>query len=165
MSLFKFSRGFTLAELLVVITILAALTLIGFSTYSNFQKSVRDSRRKQDIEEITKALESSKILSGYVVPGGSMFQSGNLPYDPKQVNYRDVPTSGGFPPQGCGDTSQGVDKWKSGCWYCLRQDSSETYCDSTSPWIDQANQYPKTSFIVCANLETGIGYYCKKNQQ
>lgn len=49
--------GFTLTELMIVITIIAILSAIGFSSYTNAQKIGRDSRRKSDLKAIQTALE------------------------------------------------------------------------------------------------------------
>ncbi len=51
------SKGFTLVELLVVITILAILMTIGIAVYSGVQKNARDVRRKTDLRSIKVALE------------------------------------------------------------------------------------------------------------
>lgn len=78
------NSGFTLVELLVVITILAILGAIAFSVYANAQKSARDAKRKADIDVLAKNFESSfdfttKEYSGIVTED---FQGG-APADPK----------------------------------------------------------------------------------
>lgn len=50
-------RGFSLIELLVVISIIAILSSIGLVVYGQAQKIARDSRRKQDLKNIQFALE------------------------------------------------------------------------------------------------------------
>ena len=50
-------KAFTLLELLVVIAILALLTGLGLRTFGSVQEKSRDSRRKQDLQNISKALE------------------------------------------------------------------------------------------------------------
>ncbi|HEX9817275.1 MAG TPA: type II secretion system protein [Patescibacteria group bacterium] len=49
--------GFTMIELLIVIVILAILTTIGLRSFSSSQIKSRDSRRKTDLQNITRALE------------------------------------------------------------------------------------------------------------
>lgn len=49
-------QGFTLIELMIAISIIAILSAIGMVTYSQSQKLARDSRRKEDLQQIQKAL-------------------------------------------------------------------------------------------------------------
>ena len=53
----KKQTGFTLLELLVVMAILALLVGLGVRTFGSVQQKSRDSRRKQDLQSITKSLE------------------------------------------------------------------------------------------------------------
>jgi general secretion pathway protein G len=55
----NFSRnvGFTLIELLVVIAIVGALTGLVATNFANSQQKARDARRKNDLDQIQKALE------------------------------------------------------------------------------------------------------------
>lgn len=53
----KVSPGFTLLELLIVITIIAILSAIAMVAYSNYLKSARDVRRQSDLKIIQSALE------------------------------------------------------------------------------------------------------------
>ncbi len=50
-------KGFTLVELLVAISIIAIISAIGITSYSQAQKLARDSKRKQDLRSIAVALE------------------------------------------------------------------------------------------------------------
>jgi prepilin-type N-terminal cleavage/methylation domain-containing protein len=70
--------GFTLLELLVVISIIVILITLGLSSFATAQKKGRDAKRKSDIKEIQTALEQYYSACGYVyptVPGGSNFYS------------------------------------------------------------------------------------------
>lgn len=80
--------GFTLLELLVVISIIGILVAMGAVAFSTIQQRGRDARRRGDIQAVQKAFEQyfaendstysatcSTMASGYL-PGG-------LPSDPK----------------------------------------------------------------------------------
>lgn len=49
-------RGFTLVELLVVISIMSILTIISVASFVNAQTKARDSQRKSDLDGLSKAL-------------------------------------------------------------------------------------------------------------
>ncbi len=49
-------RGFTMIEIMVAIAIIAILTTIGFSAYTQVQMRGRDARRKEDLRAISNAL-------------------------------------------------------------------------------------------------------------
>jgi prepilin-type N-terminal cleavage/methylation domain-containing protein len=54
----KETKGFTLVELLVTITILAMLAMVGVSQFGTAQKKSRDVRRKGDLDGVYKALQA-----------------------------------------------------------------------------------------------------------
>jgi len=64
----KNKKGFTLFEMLVVISIIGILTALVSVSFSIAQRKARDSRRMQDMEAIQKAAEQYYSLSGYVYP-------------------------------------------------------------------------------------------------
>ena len=74
--------GFTLLEMLIVITIISILASIGLVSYTSFNKNSRDARRKADIEQIRAALELYRSNNGtYPLPAGTFglaFGSGSL---------------------------------------------------------------------------------------
>ena len=53
----KKSQGFTMVELLVVMTIIAILVGISLVSFDNIRKSARDGKRKADLESVRSALE------------------------------------------------------------------------------------------------------------
>lgn len=78
-------NGFTLVELLVVITIIAILSMVGLVAFSDAQKNARDAKRKADINAIAKALESNYTANSgtpYASVVGSWFVGGNEPTNP-----------------------------------------------------------------------------------
>lgn len=150
-------KGFTLVELLVVISIIAILSLIGMTTYTNVQKNARDTKRKADINAIANALEINKTSTGYQAIAPTWFASGAISYDPKASSVIDIIVVG------CGTTSP-----QNKCWYCLRD--SANYCDPSAPGNNHLNITDFTAYVsswhVCANLENGSpAYYCRSSAQ
>ncbi len=100
-------KGFTLIELLIVITIIAVLSVIGITVYSGIQKNARDTRRREDIDAISKALEvhlnttTNQYCTGaaasYCAPAAltTWFASGAIPVDPSTAgSYTGLPANG-----------------------------------------------------------------------
>jgi len=104
----KLRSGFTMIELLIVIAILAILTVLGISSFSTSQMKSRDARRKADLENIAKALETYYNDHGeYPISSGNTGIAGQvwgnpfsdpdslgetlymnvLPSDPNSYNY------------------------------------------------------------------------------
>ncbi|MCL5073273.1 MAG: type II secretion system GspH family protein [Actinobacteria bacterium] len=110
---FTNKRGFTLIELLVVITIIAILSMVAVVTYAGVQKQARDSKRKQDIQAMQKALEAHyNDTSCGAVPTSAqpycqitdttatvLFANGSIPAYPSNPDgtsaYSGIPTSAG----------------------------------------------------------------------
>lgn len=92
-------RGFTLLELLVVISIIGILIAMGTVSYTTAQKKGRDSRRKGDLKAIQNAMEECYSLateyptsvSGgsplICTDGGSTQVMDSVPRDPKSGDY------------------------------------------------------------------------------
>lgn len=59
------NQGFTLLELLIVIVILGVLVTIGLRSFVSSQMKARDTRRKNDIEQLIKALELYRSDKGH----------------------------------------------------------------------------------------------------
>lgn len=149
----KISKGFTLVELLVVVSIIAILAVIGMAIFSGVQKNARDARRKGDIDAIAKAMEVNygKFTAGqyaglcqtaatptYNCSSSAWFTGGGLPADPQAataIRY---------------------------CWV-----ASGTCNNTTGTALASAGGTPPqntANWVICATLETG-GPFCRSNQQ
>lgn len=69
-------RGFTIVELIIVITIMGILLVLGVVNLNGSQADARDAERKSDVETIATALES--VYSGYTSANGSQ-KAGQYP--------------------------------------------------------------------------------------
>lgn len=87
-------KGFTLVELIIVITIIGILATLGFANYQTSMQRARDGKRKADLEQIRSALEMCRTdtrsypLTGGFSFGGSLSCGGQtymnpVPVDPK----------------------------------------------------------------------------------
>ena len=87
-------RGFTLIELIVVITIIAVLTAIGVVSYGGVTKKSRDSRRMADLEKYRVALEMARqVGSTYPADLNTLVGESLVPQilsDPKGFAYKYV---------------------------------------------------------------------------
>lgn len=91
--------GFTMIELLVVISIIGILTAISLISFSTSQKQARDAERKSDIKQYQTALEAySNRQASMLYPSRTtevdasglcvtLGISGSCPQDPKQPTY------------------------------------------------------------------------------
>ena len=91
----KDTKGFTLVELMVVLSIIAILSVVGIVLYSGAQIKARDSIRKNDLNNIATALELYKQSSTtlqYVI-GNNIYVASmqafmnSIPDDPKGGPY------------------------------------------------------------------------------
>lgn len=95
-------NGFTLVELLVVISIIAVLSAVGLVLFSSIQSRARDSIRKNDLRALATALEiyyqkNNQYVVGNTVgntncsdlagSGLTSFMTGDIPKDPKGTVY------------------------------------------------------------------------------
>jgi len=58
-------KGFTLMELLIVMSIIAIITAIGLVSYAPINRRSRDAKRKSDLEQVRSALEMYRSDNGY----------------------------------------------------------------------------------------------------
>ena len=77
--------GFTLVELLVVISIIAILSVLGISLFGGVQQRARDTERRSEINAIKDALEQRFDAASGTYPGplqATWFANGVIPNDP-----------------------------------------------------------------------------------
>lgn len=116
------SKGFTLVELLVVISIIAVLSVIGITIFSSTQKTARDSRRRADVDALSKAIEAHYNSSQnqncianagtYCAPVDEWFSGGSRPKDPQTNAYY------------TGEPANGVTTYN----VCATLEAGGTYC-------------------------------------
>lgn len=84
------SRGFTLVEILVAITIIAVLAAVGIVVFGGVQARSRDARRSQDLDSIANALEGKKLAGSIFYTGLATtdFATGSIPADPKNTTQK-----------------------------------------------------------------------------
>lgn len=124
--------AFTLIELMVVISIIAILSVIGFVYYGNFIKNSRDAKRQADLKFIQSALEDyhadqlyypSTITFGAPLILGSKTYANMLPDDPKPPpDYSYAPS-----PAGCSSQCTGY------CLYAHLEGASLPNSDAPCP--------------------------------
>ncbi|MBI2314656.1 type II secretion system protein [Candidatus Daviesbacteria bacterium] len=144
----KTSSGFTLIELMVVITIIAFLSVIGIVSFTNAQKQARDGRRRADVESIATALESNRsALSGtYKNPvTASMFANNSVPTDPSSSSFYTYKVTYSV----ASATNVANDRF--------------VVCGKLE--IKNGNSTSDTGLSVPGSTDTEVEYYCRASQQ
>ena len=86
-------KGFTLVEVLVVVTIIVLMTSAAIVTYTVFLKQSRDAKRKADLSQLSAALEMYRSNNDtYPTTGLSQLTAPTIyiqsvPTDPKNPTY------------------------------------------------------------------------------
>lgn len=123
-------KGFTLVELLVVIAILAILGVFGIMVFTGAQAKSRDAKRKADIQQMSKAMESHFTTgSGYLTElENDWFADHVIPVNPVPggaTYYINLITSSSYVfcaalEKGAGNASGANGSGTSGDYFCQR---------------------------------------------
>jgi prepilin-type N-terminal cleavage/methylation domain-containing protein len=166
-NIFKKENGFTLVELLVVISIIAVLSTIGMVIYTGAQKRARDAQRREEVDAISKALEIAKPNTSAIYPAvtSAMFSANSIPQDPRKNGHYCLTTSAdpNTPTTLPADnnvvyTTIGVDCKNP--WYPVDSNTDPNWTNGVS------SSSTVTSWTVCTALETDTSKpFCKKSSQ
>ena len=143
----RYSKGFSLIEVLVAISIIAILSALGLSVYQAVYKNARDAQRKSDLKMIQSALEQYRNDQMYYpIQSGLTFGSplavdaksylSKVPIDPKAGQ------SYSYQPLSCNASSQNCTSY---CLYAKLENNENITSDP-----ECNNNYP-----AC-----GAGYTC-----
>ncbi len=132
--------GFTLLELLVVISIIGILVAMGAAAFTNAQQKSRNARRRADIKSMQTALEQYYSLNDSVYPGtcdgvGAILNP--FPVDPK----------GGTHP----------------AYVCAVAATNDSYCACATLEDETGNS--SSASTDCSGLGGTGEYFCVKNLQ
>ncbi|GEM_PF-1751413 len=150
-------KGFTLVELLVVMSIIAILSVIGFVIFSGVQKNARDVVRRQEIDAIAKAMEINydNATLKYTVLNANSFVNGVVPVDVYSGTVK-CGTGGTKLCEYCGRTAVGA---------AMTKGENTATCTTGGAKVDLTKPVADTAFEVCATLENPPYFYCKSNQR
>lgn len=152
-------KGFTLVELLVVVSIIAILAVVGMTIFTGVQSRARNARRQSDIQAIAKALEANKTPGTTVYPAiaATWFAGGVVPTE-----------SAGTTPRYnlVYSVTAGAQVAKPTTWAAT---AGPTSLPAGVTAIEVADAVPSggniTSFQVCAQLEAPVSIFCVPNSQ
>lgn len=124
--------GFTLIELVIVVSIIAVLSGVSLFALSGARESGRDARRRSDLSQIASGLELYKADFNYypdsITAGGSLSGGGNtyiqvIPSDPTGSAYAYTPA-----PFSCSGNCMRFCVWAT----LEETTTTPTYCNATN---------------------------------
>lgn len=153
------NSGFTLVELLVVITIIAILATIGLTIYTSAQKQAKDAKRRGDIDAIAKALETKKGTNSQYPQLSSTDFTNGIPLDATTAQYC-LKSDSDTPP-----AQSDITAWASTS-ECPSAGSDWKKITSTGA---SGSTLPKENWTVCARLEEStsatLKVYCRSSSR
>lgn len=132
----KRKSGFTLIELMVVITILSILGAISYSIFSGARRNANDAKMVGDVNQIAKAYEAK--------------------YDPETETYKSLEPAKDF-------ASQTLPQHPTGGTYELTWDQANSRYFRVCAKLNK--YYTSTQIAYCTDTDTPVGCYCKVNSQ
>jgi prepilin-type N-terminal cleavage/methylation domain-containing protein len=108
-------KGFTLIEMLVVISIIGILAALTLVSYSGAQKQTRDTQRRSDLNQFRNALENYAASNSGAYPIAAVGEAGTM-------CAADLQPDGfisGCPADPIGGTDYGYQYWSDGADYTL----------------------------------------------
>ncbi len=144
--IFKKNRGFSLLELLVVISIIGILVSISAVAFNVAQRSGRDARRREDVKAMQSAFEQYMAENGTYEAcdtmaeydsGSGALMPGGLPTDPRNTGSYVYNTS-----DGCDATS-----------YCI------------CAYLESGTGNANAPTAATCDYAAGGDYYCLTNLQ
>lgn len=158
------NKGFTLVELMVVVSIVAILSVVGVTVYSGIQTRARDAARRADIDAIANALEVNKVSGGvYTQLANAQFAAGTIPLkDPSGNVY-----CGNVTPSTIASNNITAQPTATDCVPATNGAGSPP---ATIGYKAISDTVPvpaagTTSWKICTWLETTSAAYCKQSTQ
>lgn len=136
--------GFTLVELLVVISILGVLSVVGVTVYSGVQKKIQDTKVRADVDAFVKAYELKfNVATGeYPATISEEAFTGGVPKKPDKSLYRGCDNSTGV--VSCNLLNGNTDKPFE---ICAKLSGGEEYCKKSGQ-PTATNQTAPTKVVI-----------------
>lgn len=159
-------KGFTLIELMVVITIIGVLSSIGFAVYTGVSSKAKEARKRADVDAIAKVTETKydPLTGNYSQVQSADFDKGAIPTPPDGSSYDCIVGASGLGTSNCSVTSA------KGFRICARLGNQSSTCltNSSTCYCRSSQQGDVTNIIASSpvgaclsnTLSTGlIAYY------